>query len=283
MINRRDFIKASSPIFLLLAGGNIVRANEKWLNEIDKVKTVLRFVVASDGHYGQPQTDYQNYFSTVVKRINDEHAKNPFAFVVINGDIVHDDKSHYPAAKAALDLLKPKYYVSQGNHDHVTAAEWESIWNMPTNLDFTIGKNAFLVGTTSNEQGTYLCPDVDWFAKKLDEHKKRENVFIFIHINPGKLTKHAVDCPAFFELLEKHKNVRAIFNGHDHDEDRIKTKAGVPFIFDAHFGGNWGTDYRGFRVVELKKDKTLVTYIMNPDAKINEDSLMHPSQAINVG
>ena len=44
----------------------------------------------------------------------------------------------------------------------------------------------------------------------------------------------------------------------------------LPFIFDAHFGGDWGTPYRGFRVVELMKDNSLVTYIMNPSEKINE-------------
>jgi hypothetical protein len=27
-----------------------------------------------------------------------------------------------------------------------------------------------------------------------------------------------------------------VFNGHDHDEDGIKTKNNIPFIFDAHFG-----------------------------------------------
>lgn len=279
-MHRRDFIKIASPIFVLLANGKIVSANERWVNEVTKRKVKLRFVVASDGHYGQPDTDYANYFSALVNRINEEHNKNPFAFGVINGDIIHDDKKHYPAAKAALDKLAMKYYVSQGNHDHVNAAEWESIWKMPVNLDFSIKKNSFLIGTTSNEQGTYLCPDLNWFEQKLDEHKKQENLFIFIHINPGKQTKFAVDCPPFFELLSKHKNVRAVFNGHDHDEQGIKTKNDIPFIFDAHFGGNWGTDYRGFRVVELLKDNSIVTYIMNPTVKINEEIIANKSLSV---
>ncbi|HEY6506042.1 MAG TPA: metallophosphoesterase, partial [Chitinophagaceae bacterium] len=109
--------------------------------------------------------------------------------------------------------------------------------------------------------------------QKLEEHKKQKNVFIFIHINPGKLTRHAVDCPAFFDLLSKYKNVRAVFNGHDHDEDNIKLKNDIPFIFDAHFGGNWGTTYKGFRVVELRKDNSLLTYILNPSDKLNEKTL----------
>ena len=112
-----------------------------------------------------------------------------------------------------------------------------------------------------------------WFAEKLEVHKKQKNIFIFIHINPGKLTKNAVDSPAFFDLLAKYKNVKAIFNGHDHDEDNIKMKNDIPFIFDAHFGGNWGTAYRGFRIVELRKDNSLLTYILNPTDKLNVQTL----------
>jgi hypothetical protein len=272
-MKRKEFLRLSIPAFLLLANGKIVKAHDYCLSEEHRRKVKLRFVVASDGHYGQPETDYDNFFTTVVSRINEEHKKNPFSFCVINGDIIHDDNNHFPAAKKALDALMPEYYVSQGNHDHATAAEWEAIWNMPVNLDFTIKKNSFLVATTSDEKGTYLCPDLTWFRQKLGEHKQQENIFIFIHINPGKLTKHAVDCPELVELFAKHKNIRAVFNGHDHDEEGIKRRDDIPFVFDAHFGGSWGTSYRGFRIVELMKDNSIVTYIMDPVEKINEATI----------
>lgn len=205
-MDRKDFLKVSVPALLLLANGDIVKAQDYLLSANHRKKVRLRFVVASDGHYGQPNTDYENFYATLVSRINEEHSKDPFAFCVINGDIIHDDKKYFPAARQALDKLALKYYVSQGNHDHVNADEWEKIWNMPVNLDFSIKKNSFLVATTSNEKGTYLCPDLGWLAKKLEEHRKQENIFIFIHINPAKLTKHAVDCPELFELLARHKN-----------------------------------------------------------------------------
>ena len=272
-MKRKEFLRLTVPAFLLLSNGNIVKAHDYFLIPEHRRKVKLRFVVASDGHYGQPKTEYENYFSTLVSRINEEHGKNPFAFCVINGDIIHDDKAHFPAAKQALDKLALKYYVSQGNHDHATVEEWQAIWNMPVNLDFTIKKNSFLVATTSNEKGTYLCPDLDWVRQKLEEHRMQDNIFFFLHINPGKLTKHAVDCPELFELFAKHKNIRAVFNGHDHDEEGIKMRADVPFVFDAHFGGSWGTDYRGFRIVELMKDNSLFTYIMNPVDRINRATI----------
>jgi Icc protein len=270
-MRRRDFIKQTSSVLLILSSGHVFSPGD-YSGEFAK-KTILRFAVASDGHYGQKDTEYEKYFSEIVGHINRSHAQNSFDFCVINGDIIHDDKKWFAEAKKALDKLAVKYYVSQGNHDHVTAEEWQTTWNMPVNLDFSIKKNTVLIGTTSNESGTYLCPDLNWFTQKLNEHKNRENVFIFIHINPGKQTKNAVDCPEFFDLLAKYKNVRAVFNGHDHDEDNIKMKNNIPFIFDAHFGGNWGTAYKGFRIVELKKDNSILTYILNPFDKLNEQTI----------
>jgi predicted MPP superfamily phosphohydrolase len=271
-MRRRDFIKQASSALLVLSSGDILSFTGI-PDEILAKRPVLRFAVASDGHYGQKDTAYEKYFSEVVESINRQHKERAFDFCMINGDIIHDDKKLYPAAKQALDKLAVNYYVSQGNHDHVNADEWEAIWNMPVNLDFSIKKNTILIGTTSNENGTYLCPDIKWFSQKLEEYKGQKNIFIFIHINPGKQTKNAVDCPEFFDLLSRYNNVRAVFNGHDHDEDTIKMKNDIPFIFDAHFGGNWGTAYRGFRIVELRKDNSLLTYILNPSDKLNEQIL----------
>lgn len=268
---RRNFLKQGSAAILILSSGKILKLSDSY--EQWNKKPVLRFAVASDGHYGQKDTAYEKFFSTLTDNINNQHKENPFAFCVVNGDIIHDDKMHFPAAKNALDKLNVKYYVSQGNHDHYTAGEWLQLWNMPVNIDFKIKRNSVLIGTSSNEQGTYLPPDIKWFAEKLEEHKKQQNIFVFVHINPVKQTKHAVDSPEFLELLSKYKNVRAVFNGHDHDMDDIKMKNSIPFIFDAHFGGNWGTAYRGFRIVELRKDNSLLTYILNPTDKLNEQTL----------
>ena len=269
---RRKFLKQSSTALLVLSSGKVIRLSESYEEWLRK-KPVLRFVVASDGHYGQKDTQYEQYFADLTGKINQLHADKEFDFCVVNGDIIHDDSKWFPDAKKALDKLTVKYYVSQGNHDHCTADEWQQLWNMPVNLDFKIGKNSVLIGTTSNEKGTYLPPDIKWFAEKLEEHKKQKNIFIFIHINPVKQTKHAVDSPEFYELLAEYKNIRAVFNGHDHDQDDIKMKNDIPFIFDSHFGGNWGTSYRGFRIVELRKDNSLLTYILNPSEKLNEQTL----------
>lgn len=262
-MKRKDFLKITTPAFLLLANGQFVKAND-FLKDFGKTKKQLRFVVASDGHYGQKGTDYENYFATLVRKINEEHQKEVYDFAMINGDIIHDDPKFLPTAKAALDKLKMKYYVTQGNHDHASPQLWQSVWKMPMNYDFTLKNTAFLAATTSNEKGEYLSPDVNWFSKKLSEHKNKKNIFIFIHINQAKLTTHGINSPEFLNEVSKYKNVRCIFNGHDHNEDGIKTWQNLRFVFDTHFGGNWGSAYRGYRVVELLEDNSVLSYVKNP-------------------
>ena len=175
-------------------------------------------------------------------------------------------------AKAFLDKLPVKYFVTKGNHDQVSDTYWKEVWGMPVNHEVHINGNAILLATTSNEKGEYLSPDLNWMKTKLDANRKVKNVFIFIHIPQAKWTKNGIETPAFFELLKQYKNVRGVFHGHEHDQDGIKMVDTLPFMFDSHFGGSWGTSYKGFRVVELTKDNSILTYIMNPVEKINQAS-----------
>ena len=55
-MNRKDFIKQISFATFLLADGSIIPA---FAENLTSKKSKLRFVVASDGHFGQPKTDYK--------------------------------------------------------------------------------------------------------------------------------------------------------------------------------------------------------------------------------
>lgn len=269
-MNRSEFLKSISFATILLADGSIIPA--LGADSFAK-KTRLRFVVASDGHYGQAKTEFVQYFDTAVKQINAQHKKEKLDLCIFNGDVIHDNPDFLPASKKALDGLEMPYYVTQGNHDRVAPEVWEQTWKMPLDYDVIVKNNAFLFGTTSNIKGEYVCPNVSWFRNKLEEHKDKKNVFIFIHITPVKWTENGIDCVEFRDMLKQYKNVRGIFNGHDHDQEGVKINDGIPYLFDSHIGGSWGTAYRGFRVVELKKNNDVLTYLMNPVVKINEATI----------
>ena len=268
-LSRRSFIARISSACLVMLGGSVVKLSGKEAADLRK-KANLRFVVASDGHFGEQNTTFDTYYQSLVENITSYHQKNAVEFCVINGDIIHDKDEFLIPAKNHLDKLPVKYYVTKGNHDRVSDAHWEKVWGMPVNHEVRLKKNTFLLATTSNEQGEYLSPDLNWMAERLNESRSQENVFVFIHIPQAKWTKHAIETPAFIELLEKYKNVRAVFHGHEHAEDGVRMWNSIPCMFDSHFGGSWGTSYRGFRVVEMVGKNSFLTYIMNPTEKINK-------------
>jgi DNA repair exonuclease SbcCD nuclease subunit len=268
-MKRREFIRDVSSAAMLLAGGGIIKLTPAAAFESRK-NLALRFAIASDGHYGENGTAFDESFQTLVQHVTGFHSTNKLEFCVINGDIIHDQKNLLTQAKSHLDKLPVKYYVAKGNHDKVSDDYWAQVWGMPVNHEVVSKKNTFLLATTSNESGEYLSPDLEWLGSKLDKNKSQENVFLFLHIPQAKWTANAIETPAFFDLLKKYKNIRAVFHGHEHDKDDIRIHDNILFMFDSHFGGSWGTSYKGFRVVELARDNSLVTYIMNPLEKINQ-------------
>jgi hypothetical protein len=95
-----------------------------------------------------------------------------------------------------------------------------------------------------------------------------------LHIPQKAWTPNGINTPGFESLVEKYPNVTAIFHGHEHDQDGVKLLGTrqTPCLFDAHMGGNWGTPYKGFRVVEVLENDSWLSYMMNPTQKINEFS-----------
>ena len=90
MINRRRFIQGISTAILLVNGKSLLATD---LSAFEKRKPILRFAIGSDIHFGQAKTPFQEYLDTAVGHMNTMHQSNAFDFGVINGDIVHDDKS----------------------------------------------------------------------------------------------------------------------------------------------------------------------------------------------
>jgi len=267
--SRRRFIQQISLASALLLTGRITDLSAEEVYEL-KARVKLRFAVASDFHYGQPKTNYDEMTQTVINQINMFNKSNRINFCVINGDIIHNEKSFLPLVKKKIDQLDVPYYVARGNHDMVTSEFWNEVWEMPLNHSLELKDSAFIISDTSNEAGIYLSPDLKWLEEKLEQYKSKKNVFLILHIPQAKWTANAIDTPAFFELIKKYPNIRAGFHGHEHDQDGVKMVGNIPFLFDSHVGGSWGTPYKGFRVVELLNDGTLVTYMMNPTEKLAE-------------
>lgn len=220
----------------------------------------LRFVVASDGHYGESGTAFRRYFDEFTGWVNALHALHPVDLVIFNGDIGHAAE-HLPAAKKALGALPVPLIVNQGNHDGATPRQWRRVWGVEQNYVHQVKGAAFVLAATSDVAGTYGCADASWLTRALDQTAHAKDVFVVLHVPPVRLTRYDADCPAVVSLAAARPNVRGVLMGHDHDRGDIVTAKGLPLMYDTRVGGHWGTPKRGFRVVEVDEAGTLSTWI----------------------
>lgn len=268
MSNRRIFLKGSLASILLAGLSKSVSAltPKMHTNLPTGAKAKLRFAIASDGHYGQPGTDYKKNHENIVQWINEAHDINPLDFVIFNGDLVHDRPDLLREVKTNyFDQLKVPFYAIPGNHDHADATIWKSVFGYEDNYSFEKSGVGFILANTSDTKGAYLCPDKNFLKQELEKFKSLKTVLVVLHIPPHFWVPESpfVDCPETINLLHSYSNVKAAFHGHDHSLDAVFYTNKLPHFFDAHFGGNWGTKYKGYRIVEVDETNKITTYQVN--------------------
>jgi 3',5'-cyclic AMP phosphodiesterase CpdA len=246
-------------------------------------KIKLRFAVASDLHYGQANTPFDQMTGELVTWMNKEKADKGLDALFINGDLTHDSSASLVTLRDKhLKTLSMPYYCGKGNHDFVDQTpgspteSWEKIWGHPSNHTVKLGDMVFLIADTTApaKADAYLAADHAWLQEQLLKHKDAPAVFVMIHIQQRK---HKVDgwpehgvkdeaqvpkAEAVMKLLETTPNVRAVFHGHNHLETSVYVSGERRYFFDSHLGGNWGAK-RGYRIVEVYDDHSAVTYQVN--------------------
>jgi hypothetical protein len=276
MIGRRRFLDLTlKNAFLITAGRHLVPffAERDALPHTDRV--ALRFALASDGHYGQENTNHQARHDLVVKALNQEKADRGLDFTVINGDLFHNDPKQLPLVKQTWDALRTPWYPTHGNHDMMPESEWARILGHEWYYGFEKGDAGFVVFNTATETGEYVCPEMNQARALLDKYAQKRHLFVFMHITPLQWTGAGISCPELVKEFSRHPNIRGVFHGHDHDQQGAFQHEGIPYLFDAHVAGNWGTDYSGYRIVEVMKNGDVLSYQMNANEgrEVNRNSL----------
>lgn len=221
--------------------------------------TRLKFITASDGHYGQPNTDYETSHRNLITAIN---AEENVDFVVFNGDLIHDEPKWMPEVLKVYETLQVPYYVCKGNHDRISEASWFQLWGQPADFSFISKEQyGFILMNCSNEAGDYLCADISFAKVILEEYARLTHVFLFVHISQNDWTRHGVACDDLLKLIASYPNVKATFHGHDHDVDGIMINRKKPYLWSGHFGGSWGNPFASYRVCEVGEDGKTVTYL----------------------
>lgn len=268
MLSRRHFLGNSLKSIALIGLGNSLQSFIPGTFVLPRPEdVVMRFALVSDGHYGQANTPFEQNHQEMTTRLNKLHDERKLNFAVVNGDLFHDNPTFFPQVKKAWDQLKMPYYATHGNHDKVEEATWIESFGYGWHHEFTVGDSAFLILNTASVDGKYICPDLEWTAAKLKQYAGHKRLFVFMHITPFSWTDNGKNCPELQDMFSAQSNLVAVFHGHDHDQDGLKQHKNKHYFFDAHVGGNWGTPYRGYRVVEVLKNGNVLTWQVNPGIK----------------
>lgn len=273
MANRRKFIKSG---LTGLAGISLLPVVNAFANTGNNYRTAaagnfkLRFILVSDGHYAQPETESDLFYTNMVSWVKKEHQQNHLDLVIVNGDLVHNRPDLLPKVKETyLDKFPIPYHTIPGNHDFADAKLWKSVFGYEDKYTVEYGDIGFVLANTADTKGGYVCPDNAFLKASFEKFKNKSIVFAILHIPPHQWMPEEkeifVDCPETVELLHAYPNVKAAFHGHDHSLDGVRYTGAhkFPHFFDSHFGGNWGTDYKGYRIVEVGHDNQISTYQVN--------------------
>src|ERR1700712_1819226 len=102
MTSRREFFGTALTgvaALSLLPSVNSFAAENNRYSRSTNAKLKLRFALASDIHYGQPETDFALHTGNMIKWLNEDHIKNHLDFVIVNGDLVHNRPDLLPEIK----------------------------------------------------------------------------------------------------------------------------------------------------------------------------------------
>jgi 3',5'-cyclic AMP phosphodiesterase CpdA len=235
--------------------GFVIIQNSRLTNDV-----IFKFVVASDGHYGEPGTEYEKNYATLVnwcKNITD------LDLVVVTGDISNSGtEAELEGAKAYLDTLDVPYYVVKGNHDDNETA-FLSVFGY-SSLNYTFDDSGYHFAViNSSQDSTFLdANELAWLDSDLTRNSA-ETCFVFGHIsqiNSGET--YDIDNDNFEMMIASHSNVKALFFGHIHSSYAVNSANGTKICYNGHFGGSYGT-YCGYRIVEIYEDGTIKTYYTN--------------------
>ncbi len=169
-----------------------------------------------------------NNLNKVINNIKQNINLSEIDLVLLAGDLIHDDnpKTYETVANIISNLQNPVYWLP-GNHDI------EEIFNKPFNNNFFNDSkylefshwNIILLNSAifGKLLGNLTKKELSFLENSLQKSKNK-NVLVCLHHQPVDVGSFWLDAiglynkEAFWEIIEKYSNVKAILFGHIHQE-----------------------------------------------------------------
>ena len=248
--SRRSFLKASAQAAGLLSAYGMGLTSVLGARRADEIYLAL----LSDTHIAEDaQNNYRGFFpyknlQSVVPKVL---AAQPDA-LLINGDIARltGEKGDYQQIKGLLSPLadqKP-IYMTLGNHDH--RENIIEVFSTPKELQDLKGKRVLVIEQpatrfvlldsllfTNKTPGLLGKVQRTWLGEYLAKSDNKPTV-IFLHHTLSDGDGSLLDVDRFFEIIQPHRQVKAVFYGHSHQYN-FDTLDGIHLINQPAVGYNF--------------------------------------------
>ncbi len=265
----------------------------------------LRILLTSDIHctdllewYGVTNAQrMQHWVDTVLA----EHAADPFAAILIPGDIsldYHDKKTPYDKGYSTgkewmeqyLSQLPPiPRFILAGNHEQFTHEDWFALTGNHRQGSVTVGNHTFIMldsfacdlGPTYDSSDQYSPMDVSYIQKTMLAHPKN-NIYLVSHYFNLDL-----ETEEFRHLLKTEDRIKGLYAGHTHLNRVIPLGAEYRNLTIAETGNFSYTlekdllrGFWGFRDLILTKDQGVSHFIVADSQAMIDGQMLHIPRTI---
>lgn len=251
-INRKTFIGVATR----MVGAAALTHGAQSTLAADAAETQTHVALLSDTHIPADQTNAYRGFRPVdnLRQVVPQVMAARPEFVVINGDAARLKglREDYDSLKALLEPIAAEtpIYIGLGNHDdrrnffgvfqdagnekvggkHVTVIERGPVRFIVLDSLLYVDKVAGLLGKAQR----------DWLASYLQGSDDRPHVLL-VHHTLGDGDGDLLDANRMFDILDRHRKVKAVFYGHSHRYSRDR-RGHIELINLPAVGYNFGDD-----------------------------------------
>lgn len=274
--DRRAFLQAGSLILLPTPSLFLRPAPDD-----HRPDPVIQMGLVTDLHYADKPPAGSRYYRQTLRKI--QQAAEQFGDLDLDGlmelgdlidsaDSIADERAHLKTIDAQLKAICAERHYVLGNHcvHNLTKPEFlDEVGQQKSYYAFqSAGFNFIVLDACFRQDGVAYErqnfqwtdtaipePEVEWLRSVLETHS--EPTIVFCHQRLDVANHYGVkNASQVRELLEKHGQVLAVFQGHSHDNDH-KSINNIHYVTLVAMVEGAGPERNGFSVLKLFPDQSL--------------------------
>ena len=274
-LGRRAFLQHST---LLLTTAATLKPSSLLANDDE---TPLRIGLVTDLHHADKPSAGSRHYRETLEKLSEAAAqfeKDGVAFIVELGDFIDAADSVATEQRYLITINREFSAISQdrhyvlGNHcvDTLTKAEFlDGVEQKQTYYSFDRGDFHFVVldacfrsdgepyGRKNSKWNDANIPaaELEWLQADLKSTSKQ--TIVFAHQRLDVSNDHGVkNCPDVRNIFEQSGKVRAVFQGHSHQND-LKDIGGIHYCTLVAMIEGSGAENNGYSVMDMSPDGTI--------------------------